>query len=116
LASTTLSANIPASPISSIQLLSGSTGFTSNPTLLTYGGNPTTEATATATQIAGSTTTVTLTNVGAGYTSIPSIGWTGGGAMNITANITTGLLSSYNITTSPFFTTAPTILISGGVD
>jgi hypothetical protein len=114
LANTTLSTNIPATPISSVQIISGGTGFTSNPTLLFYGGNPTTIATATATQAAGIITTLTLTNIGAGYTSIPLIGWSGGGSMNITANITTGLLSSYTITTSPYFTTAPTILISGG--
>ena len=34
--------------------------------------------------------------------------------MNITANLTTGNLSGFTITTSPYFTTAPTILISGG--
>jgi hypothetical protein len=45
---------------------------------------------------------------------MPVIGWTGGGAMVIVANITTGLLTSFTITTSPFFTTAPIILISGG--
>ena len=78
------------------------------------GGNPTTAATATPISTAGTITGVTITNVGAGYTSIPSIAWTGGGATNITANITTNLLTSFTITTSPFFTTAPTILISGG--
>ena len=112
--SSTLSTTIPASPINSLTITAGGTGFTGNPTLLFYGGNPTTAATATATQTGGSITTVNVTNAGAGYSSVPVVGWNGGGAMVITANITTGLLSSFTITTSPFFTSAPTILISGG--
>ena len=110
----TLSTNMVTGPVSGITITAGGTGFTGNPTLLFYGGAPTTAATATCTQAGGIITTVNLTNAGAGYTSIPVIGWNGGGAMNITANITTGLLSSFTITTSPFFITAPTILISGG--
>ena len=103
-----------AGAVSSVTITAAGTGFTGNPTLIFYGGNPTTAATATAVQTAGAITAVTVTNVGAGYTSIPSIAWNGGGVMNITANLTTGNLSGFTITTSPYFTTAPTILISGG--
>ena len=110
----TLSNTIASSPIYALTITAGGNGFTGNPTLLFYGGGAPTTATATCTQVGGAITGVTLTNAGAAYTSVPVIGWTGGGAMVIVANITTGLLTSFTITTSPFFTTAPTILISGG--
>ena len=111
--STISPSNYAIGPLSGLLISAGGTGFTGNPTLLFYGGNPTTAATATATQAAGTITTVNLTP-GAGYTSLPAVGWNGGGAMNITASITTGLLTSFTITLSPFFTVAPLILISGG--
>ena len=110
--STTLSTT-SVGAIASVTINAGGVGFTSGPTLFFF-GNGTTQATATATQTAGAITAVTITNVGAGYTSVPGIAWNGGGAMVIAANLTTGNLSSFTITTSPFFTTAPTILISGG--
>jgi hypothetical protein len=115
LATTISNSNIVATPVSSLTITSTGAGFTGNPTLLFYGGGaPTTTATATCTQAAGVINTITLTDGGAGYTSIPVIGWKCGGAMHITANITTNLSTSFTITTSPYFTRAPTILISGG--
>jgi hypothetical protein len=78
----TLTKTIASAPVYALTITAGGTGFTGNPTLLFYGGGaPTTTAT--------------------------GIGWTGGGAMVIVANITTGLLTSFTITTSPFFTTSP---------
>ena len=110
-----LSNNVVNAPVASLNIVSGGANFTANPTLYFYGGGaPTTLATATCAQVGGIVTTTNLTNVGAGYTSVPSIAWNGGGISNITANITTGLLTSFTITASPTFTTPPTIVITGG--
>jgi hypothetical protein len=111
----TLSNTVVSSPIASLNIVSGGANFTGAPNLFIFGGgNPTTNATATCTQNAGSVNTVTLTNAGVAYTSVPSVAWYGGGIVNITPNITTGLLSSFTITVSPSFTTPPTIVITGG--
>ena len=111
----TLSNTVVSSPIASLNIVSGGANFTGAPNLFIFGGgNPTTNATATCTQNAGIVNAVTLTNAGVAYTSIPSVAWYGGGIVNITANITTGLLTSFTITASPNFTTAPTIVITGG--
>jgi len=50
-----------------------------------------------------------MTNYGVGYSSIPQIAWNGGGLMNITATMNGGnsIITSFTITTSPTFTTAP---------
>ena len=106
--------DVSAGTVASLAITNAGTGFTSNPTLLFYGGNPTTVATATATQTTGTITAVALTNAGAGYSSIPSIGWNGGGSMNITATVVSNALTGFTITTSPTFTAAPTILLAGG--
>ena len=111
----TLSNTIATAPVYALTITTPSTGFTANPTLFFYGGGaPTTVATATCTQTAGAITTVTLTNAGVGYTSAPIIGWNGGGLINITPNITTGLLTSFTITAGGSFVTPPTIIITGG--
>ena len=85
------------------------TNFTSAPTLLFYGGTPTTTATATAVLTTGSVTGITMTNFGDGYKSTPSIAWRGGGIMNITAtmNGNNTIITGFTITTSPTYTTAP---------
>ena len=111
----TLSTTVVSSPIASLNIVIGGANFTGAPNLFIFGGvNPTTNATAACTQNAGSVNTVTLTNAGVAYTAIPSIAWYGGGIANITANITTGLLTSFTITASPTFTSPPTIVITGG--
>ncbi len=70
-------------------------------------------ATATGTQAAGSVTTITLTNIGAGYTRIHRWRWNKYYCKYINWFVIK-LYYYYCNTTSPFFTTAPTILISGG--
>jgi len=94
------------------------TNFTSAPTILFYGGAPVTNATGTAVLTGNSLTSITMTNYGVGYSSIPQIAWNGGGLMNITATMNGGnsIITSFTITTSPTFTTAPTILLYDGTN
>ena len=62
----TLSNNVTGS-VANLNIVTAGANFTANPNLFFYGGGaPTTIATATCTQNAGSINTVTLTNIGAG--------------------------------------------------
>ena len=56
-----------------INLISGGSGYTSAPSVSIIGGGYTTQATATCTITNGSVSSITVTNVGAGYTSIPIV-------------------------------------------
>jgi len=100
--------------VRSVTINTTPTNFTLAPTLIFFNGNPTTTATATANLTGGSVSSVTMTNYGNGYSAIPSIAWNGGGIMNITATVAANVLTGFTITTSPTYTTAPTILITGG--
>jgi hypothetical protein len=72
--------NTPISlAIASVAVVGGGSGYTSAPTVVFSGGNPTTIATATAVISQGVVTSITLTNAGAGYTALPAITFTGGG-------------------------------------
>lgn len=104
--------------VKSVAVNTTPTNFTSAPTLLFYGGTPTTTATATAVLTANSVTSITMTNFGDGYKLTPSIAWRGGGIMNITASMNgiNTIITGFTITTSPTYTTAPTILLSDGVN
>ena len=104
-----------AGPIQSLTIANPGTGFTSNPNLYIYGGNPTTQATATCTATAGAITATNLTNAGAAYTSQPLIYWNGGGNANITANEVGGYVINFNIVSGGSgFTSPPLILLVGG--
>ena len=65
----------------SVKVNTPGAGYTSTPTVVIAGGNPTTPATATASiNGAGIVTAVTVVNPGSGYTSQPTITLVGGGA------------------------------------
>jgi hypothetical protein len=67
------------SPLASITLGAGGTGYTTAPTVTITGGGGS-GATATATVSGGAVTGVTMTNAGTGYTSTPTVSFGGPGA------------------------------------
>jgi hypothetical protein len=103
-----------------IALNSGGTGYTVAPTVVISappsGG---TQATATATVAAGVVTGITVTNPGAGYTSAPSVSFTGAGTGAVATASLTGRVTGIVMQNRGFgYATAPTIAIqappSGG--
>ncbi len=76
-----------------------------------------TEATATAT-VSGSVTVVSVTNAGSGYTSAPTVAFTGGGGSGATATANLdagGSVLNFTITNGGSgYTSAPTVVLTGG--
>lgn len=61
----------PTMAVDSITIVSGSSGYVNPPNVTFIGGNPQTIATATAAITSGIVTSITITNVGAGYLTFP---------------------------------------------
>ncbi|SDB54427.1 Phage tail tube, TTP, lambda-like [Pseudomonas sp. NFACC13-1] len=75
--------------VSSIEISSGGTGYTSAPTVALTGGGGT-GATATASISGGAVTGITITNPGSGYTSVPTVAFTGGAGSGAAATAELG--------------------------
>ncbi|HEY3343706.1 MAG TPA: hypothetical protein VGJ97_02195 [Anaerolineaceae bacterium] len=85
---------------------------------ITGGGG--TGATALATVSGGEVTDIVVTNPGSGYTSAPTLTFTGGGATGVASatakiNLATGVVTGVTITNAGYgYTTAPTVAFTGG--
>ena len=104
--------------VTSINVTSGGSGYTTQPIVSIVGGGATSgnQAFATAQITDGTVTGITIVNGGAGYTSVPTISITGGGGVGATAvAVCRGPVDSINITNAGTqYTYEPTIkLISG---
>lgn len=104
--------------VSSITLSSGGTGYPDPGTTVTISAPPSggTQATATATVTGGVVTGIVITNAGSGYTSPPTITFSGGAGTGAaaTANMT-GTVSSIQLTSGGTnYVASPTVTISGG--
>lgn len=75
--------------VSSIEITSGGTGYTSAPTVALTGGGGT-GALATASISGGAVTGITITNPGSGYTSVPTVAFTGGAGSGAAATAELG--------------------------
>lgn len=76
-----------------------------------------TEDTSTARSLAFGIETFTITNEGAGYTSAPTVSFTGGGGTGAaaTATIAGGKVTGFTITNKGYgYTSAPTVVLTGG--
>jgi hypothetical protein len=93
-----------SSPVATLVVGAGGTGYTSAPTVVFTGGGGS-GAAATAVLTSGAVTSFTITNAGTGYITAPTISFTGGGGTGATATAT--------IFTLPTFT-ASTINYTGG--
>ncbi len=79
-----LAANLAASPVGSVTVTKGGSGYTGAPTVaITAGGGSGAQAAATIAK--GAVTGVTVFQSGSGYTSPPSVTFTGGGGTGATA-------------------------------
>ena len=101
------------SPIYSVSLTSGGSGFTSAPNVIITGTG--TGAVITAAINAGAITSLNIQNAGSGFTAAPTVSFNGGGFVIINAILTGSTLTSFTIVfAGSGFTSAPTIVISGG--
>jgi len=99
--------------VDKVTLAAGGAGYTT-PTVDIVGGNPTTNATATAT---GVVDRISLNTLGAGYTSAPVVDITGGGGTGASAyaTVTAGVVTGITLLTAGSgYTSAPTVAITGG--
>ena len=77
----------------------GGSGYTTAPTIAIVGGNPTVEASATATITAGEITAISVSAPGEGYESVPTVVITGGGGEGASASaVVRGGLTAEGIT------------------
>ena len=85
---------------------------------LTGGADVGTIATATATVGSGAVTNISVTGSGSGYTSVPTVSFSGGGGTGAaaTATISNGVVTGITITNGgTSYTSAPTVTLVGGV-
>lgn len=78
-----------AGTVSSIEITSAGTGYTSAPTVALTGGGGS-GALATASISGGAVTGITITNPGSGYTSVPTVAFTGGAGTGAAATAELG--------------------------
>lgn len=110
------SLTLSPSPLASVRLTAGGSGYLSAPTVSFVGGGGS-GAVATATVSGSPLKAVTVTNGGSGYTSVPTIKFTGGGGTGAaaTATVTGGVVTAITLTNpGSGYTTNPFVGIVGG--
>ena len=111
-----LTATLAAGTIDHLELISGGTGYTSNPTVSITGGGGS-GATATAVETAGVVTSLTITAPGSGYTSTPTVAFSGGGGTGASAVavLSPGAVTSVVVTAGGSgYTGTPALTFVGG--
>lgn len=95
---TALSVSTINSGVTSIQINSGGSGYTSDPTVALSGGGFTNAATiGSITRVGGVITEIKVLTPGAGYTAVPDVIITGGGGTGASATATIGEISNYGV-------------------
>lgn len=103
--------------VKSVQIVSGGTGYTDNPTVTFVGGSPGTAAQAAATASPVGVSAVNVTGPGSGYLSSPTLQLIGGGGSGASGTVTMNPTTVASVTvTNPGsgYTSPPEIEIVGG--